>query len=245
MAEPLVGEKGDGNRMRAILVLTTTVGFISAPVWSAGFGGFDPDAFPVPLDDPPTQPAVYVFGIWGMIYLWLLASALFGLLVRSEDASWDAGRWWLIASLVLGAPWISVAKSSPVLATLLILGMFATALRAVWLSPQKDRWALRLPLALYAGWLTAAAGVSLSILAAGYGAATLWSVVGLLLALLVGMAVQFRLTGAPTFGIAIAWGLLGVTVKNFSSGGGSLAVFAMLSAGLMLWAAFRSELRHE
>ncbi len=245
MVEPSVDEQRDGARMRAILVLAATVGFVSSPFWSARFGGFDPDAFPVPLDDPPTQPAGYAFGIWGVIYLWLLVSALFGLLVRAEDASWDAGRWWLIASLVLGTPWISVATSSPVLATLLIFGMFATALRAVWLSPQKDRWALRLPLALYAGWLTAAAGVSLSVLAAGYGAATFWSVFGLLLALLVGMAVQFRLTGAATYGIAIAWGLLGVTVKNFSSGEASLAVFALFSAGLMLWAAYRSELRPE
>ena len=245
MSESSVDEQRDGDRMRAILVLAATVGFVSSPFWSAGFGGFDLDAFPVPLDDPPTQPAGYVFGIWGIIYLWLLASALFGLLVRSEDASWDAGRWWLVTSLILGTPWISVATSSPVLATLLIFGMFATALRAVWLSPQRDRWALRLPLALYAGWLTAAAGVSVSILAAGYGAAPFWSLVGLLLALLVGMAVQIRLTGAATYGIAIAWGLFGVTVKNFSSGEGSLAVFAVFSAGLMLWAAFRSELRRE
>lgn len=245
MIEPSVNGRRDGDRMRAIFVLAATVGFVSSPFWSAGFGGFDPDAFPVPIDNLPTQPAGYAFSIWSVIYLWLLGSAAVGLLAKAEDASWDAGRWWIIASLVLGTPWISVATESPVLATLLILGMLATALRALWLTPLHDRWALRLPLALYAGWLTVATGVSFSVLAAGYGAATIWSVASLLLAYLVGMVVQLRLAGAATYGIAFAWGLLGITVKNFSLGGWSLAVLALILAALLLWAAFRSEMHRE
>ena len=163
---------------------------------------------------------------------------MYGLLFRADDASWDAGRWWVIASLVLGTPWISVATSSPVLATVLIFAMLATALRALWLTPMKDRWLLRLPLGLYAGWLTAASGVALAV---GYGAAAFWSVGALLLALLGGVAVQLRLTAAASYGMAIAWGLLGVTVKNFASGESFTSLVALVSAALITWVALRSE----
>ena len=245
MTESKMDEQRDGDRMRAILALVATIAFVSSPFWSAGFGGFDRDAFPVSLNDPPTQPAGYVFSIWGVIYLWLLVSAVYGLLFRAEDSSWDAGRWWLIASLVLGTPWISVATSSPVWATVLIFAMLATALRALWLTPMKDRWLLRLPLGLYAGWLTAASGVALSILAVGYGAAAFWSVAALLFALLLGVAVQLRLTGAASYGVAIAWGLFGVTVKNFASGESFISLLALISAALITWVALRSEWRRD
>ena len=241
MAYPTPENQRDGARMRAILILVATIAFASAPFWSGGFGGFDTEAFPVPLNDPATQPAGYVFSIWGIIYVWLLVSAAFGLLARAEDASWDTGRWWLIASLVLGTPWISVAIQSPVWATFLILGMLCTALRALWLTPPHDRWVLRLPIGLYAGWLTAATGVSVSVLLAGYGAGGLWSATGLFLALLGGLAVQLSLLGAPTYGIAIAWGLLGVATKNLYTNGVTLTVMALIVAALLLWAAFRSE----
>ena len=233
----------DSARMRAILVLAAATAFASAPIWSSGFGGFDPAAFPVPLEDPPTQPAGFVFSIWGVIYLWLLGSAGFGLLARAENPAWDAGRWWLIASLAIGTPWISVAIVSPMWATILILAMLGTALRALWLAPQEDRWWLKLPLGLYAGWLTAASGVSASVLLAGYGAASLWPVAALFLAFVLGLVVHLRMGGAPTYGIAIAWGLLGVVAKNISQGGTALGVLALIAAGLMLGAAFLSERR--
>ena len=244
MSDHLVEKPGDGDRMKAVLVVAATIGFVTSPFWSAGFGGFNPESFPVPLDDPPTQPAGYVFSIWGVIYLWLLVSALYGLLRRAEDDDWGAGRWWVIASLALGTPWISVANASPVFATILILGMLVTALRALFLTPTHDRWMLRLPLALYAGWLTVASGVSLSVLAVGYGAPLYWPVLALVLAALVGVAMQLALRLAPTYGAAIAWGLLGVVVKNMSSGSIALAAIALFSTVVILWATYRSEFQH-
>ena len=49
------------------------------------------------------QPAGYAFSIWGVIYLALVAGAVFGLIRRAEHAGWDAARWPLIASLAVGA----------------------------------------------------------------------------------------------------------------------------------------------
>ena len=128
-------ERTDTMRMKAILLVTAAVAFASAPFWSGGFGGFDPDRYPIPQIDPPVQPAGYAFSIWGPIYLWLILSAAFGLLRRAENPAWDAHRWPLVASLAIGTPWISVAVISPIWATVMIWAMLGAALWALFTRP--------------------------------------------------------------------------------------------------------------
>jgi hypothetical protein len=95
------------------LVLVATLSFVASPYVTDGFAGFDPDLFPIPQDRPPVQPAGYAFAIWGLIYLWLIVHAGFGLFQRADDAGWDAPRWPLFVSLGLGTGWIAVANTSP------------------------------------------------------------------------------------------------------------------------------------
>jgi len=76
----------DTRRLKAILTLAAAFAFVVAPFASSGFGGFDPNLFPIPQDRPPVQPAGYAFAIWGPIYLALLAHAAYGLFARGDDA---------------------------------------------------------------------------------------------------------------------------------------------------------------
>ncbi len=224
-------DQTDTRRMKAVLVLAAALAFVSSPFWSSGFGGFDPNAYPVPQVDPPVQPAGYAFSIWGVIYLWLLASAGYGLFVRAESAGWDATRWPLMVSLVVGAPWISVAILSPVWATVMIWVMLGSALLALLRAPVEDRWLLQAPIALYAGWLTAASFVATGLLGAGYGViagGVGWAWAMLLAALAVGIAVQRNLPGQPFYGAAIVWALIAVAVQNID---GSVAVAALALIG--------------
>src|SRR6056297_255468 len=101
------------ERMKAIFTVTAAMAFVLSPLASDGFNGFRADQFPIPQDDPPVQPAGYAFSIWGVIYLWLLAGAVYGLLQRHSDPDWDAMRWPLMGSLVIGAAWIPIAQISP------------------------------------------------------------------------------------------------------------------------------------
>lgn len=222
-------EKTDTRRMKAILALAAAVAFASAPFWTSGFGGFDPNRYPIPQIDPPIQPAGYAFSIWGVIYLWLIASAGFGLLMRAEDANWDSTRWPMIVSLAVGTPWITVAQVSPVWATVMIWVMLIAAIGGLLRAPAQDRWWLAAPLGLYAGWLTAASFVSLALLAAGYGVVagqTAWGWAALLAALATGIAVQRMARYAALYGVAIAWALVAITVRN----AGTDLVFAASAA---------------
>ena len=90
----------------AALVLLGALVFAAAPFLTPGFNGFEPSQFPVPQDDPPVQPAGYAFSIWGLIYLWLIAGAVFGLWKRADEPDWAALRPPLFASLALGSVWL-------------------------------------------------------------------------------------------------------------------------------------------
>ena len=204
------------ERMKAIFVATATLAFALSPVMSSGFNGFRPDQFPIPQVDVPVQPAGYAFSIWGLIYLWLLASAAFGLLKRDTDPGWDAVRWPLTASLIVGAAWIPVAQISPLWATVLIWVMLVTAVIALVRAGPGDRVWLRTPIALYAGWLTAASCVALGLMLGGHGVISeqIAALAMIVLALGVALAVQTARPDTPEYSGAVVWALVGVIVAN-------------------------------
>lgn len=202
--------------MKAILLFTAAMAFALSPLMVTGFNGFEPDQFPVPQNDPPAQPAGYAFSIWLLIYVWLIAGAGFGLLQRADDGAWDAHRWALFASLAVGAAWLPVARMSPIWATVLIWWMLATALAALLQADRRDRVWQQAPVAVYAGWLTAAACVALALVLAGHGVlgAQAAALLALVLALALAAAVLTIRPGTPEYGLAVIWALAGVAVAN-------------------------------
>ncbi|MCU0905894.1 MAG: hypothetical protein MUF73_00295 [Rhodobacteraceae bacterium] len=236
----------DRRRLKAILTLAAATAFVLSPFLSQGFGGFDPTLFPVPQDRPPVQPAGYAFAIWGVIYLALMAHAAYGLFARADDAAWDAPRWPLMASLAFGAPWIAVAQTSASMATVLIWAMLITALAALWRAPGPGRegWLRAAPVALYAGWLTAASWVSIGLMLAGFGVtgATPAAWIALAGAAATAAAVQRTLPRAPLYGLAVAWALVAVAVRNWGETT-PLALAALAAAVAMAAFALRPSLR--
>lgn len=230
------------ERAKAILVFTATV-FFPAVGLLVPFGGFAPDAFPVPQADPPVQPAGYAFSIWGLIYLWLLAMGGFGLFRRADDMAWDRTRWPLFVSLAVGTAWLPVASQSPEWATVLIWVMLATAAVALVRAPRADAWWLAVPVGLYAGWLTAASSVSIGLLGAGYGllfGQVGWAVAAVALALVVAVFVLPRAASPLAYAAALAWALVGIVVQNL---GGPLIVAAVACLGLAAVAALALRVR--
>lgn len=113
------------------LTLLFTLTFVGSPFVTSPFAGFSEDQLPIPQIDPPIQPAGYAFSIWGLIYGWLLVSAIFGVWNRLDDAGWAAMRRPLALSLALGTPWLWVAGQSPIAATILIFAMALPAIAAL------------------------------------------------------------------------------------------------------------------
>jgi hypothetical protein len=238
---PTFLERHPMSRAPALIVVLLTLAFVLSPFWVPGFGGFDPDQFPIPQIDPPVQPEGYAFAIWGVIYVWLLGGAAFGLLRRHDAVDWAAMRPALALSMAVGAMWLPVAVRSPVWATILIWVMLISALIALMRTPRADTLWAALPLGLYAGWLSAASFVALGLMAAGYGFATQATAAWVCVGLASGLAfmVQWRLRRAPTYGIAVIWALVAVAVQNgFELGG--VASLAILGAALLAWPTLRA-----
>lgn len=202
--------------MKSILAFAAAVAFALSPFLSPGFNGFSPDQFPVPQVDPPAQPAGYAFSIWGLIYIALIAGTGFGLLKRARDEGWDWARWPLIISLVIGAAWLPVAQFSPFWATVLIWLMLTSAIIALLRMSPADRIWQRTPVALYAGWLTAASSVALALMLAGHGVmgGTAAALLCLGFGLVIAATVQSLRPDTPEYSAAVIWALVGVVVSN-------------------------------
>ena len=201
------------------LLALATLAFGLAPVLTPPFTGYDPGLFPVRIDRPSIQPAGYAFAIWGVIYLWLGAHALFGLSLRRTDPAWDAVRTPLIIAIALGAVWLAIANDAPLMATLGIWIMQATALTAfLRADPARDRWLLSAPTAIFAGWLTAAAAVSLGVVLSGYGllSDTTAAIAMLGLVLAIALTAQSRRPQMPVYGLTVIWALGGVIFANWT-----------------------------
>ena len=222
--------------IRAYAVLLLAVAFAVSPAFSS-FNGFDPSLYPVPQESPPVQPAGWAFSIWGLIYAWLIVHAAYGAWKRAENPAWDRTRGGLILSLGIGAFWLAVAEISPIWATVLIWAMLAGALHALFKATDRtDRWLLQPPIAIYAGWLTAASSVSIGLLLAGWGitgeGVAAW--IGIAVALTVALVVLSALGRAPEYAGAVVWALAGVIAQNW---GGRWDIVALAALGAVAIAA--------
>ena len=220
------------HKTSAVLVLISTVAFAVSPFVTSGFGGFSADQFLVPQINPPVQPSGYTFSIWGVIYLWLIAGAIFGALRAGDNPNWNAMRWPLMTSLIIGCFWIAAANYAPIWATVMILIMAATAIASMLRAGDKHPWMQVRPVALYAGWLTAASGVATGVILGGFGVLTSQAaaILCLVSVFVVAHAVQSRRPREWCYPAAIVWALIGVIAANLPSSNWPVITLALLSA---------------
>lgn len=220
--------------MKSLLILIATAAFIAAPTVTPPFTGYDPGLFPVRIERPSIQPAGYAFSIWGLIYLWLLVSAVAGLWRRNE-ATWARPFLPHLAALLLGTIWLAIAPLYPILATVTITVMAACTWAAFLRADDgADRWLQQAPLGLFAGWLTAAAAVSNGILLGGYGwlSDTATALVMLAVALIIALVIQSRRPRMPSYFAAVIWASIGVAVVNWQAN--PVAAWAALAGAALL-----------
>ncbi len=232
------------DRMARLIVLLLAVAFAVSPFLSSGFGGFYPESFPVQVDRWPAQPVGWAFSIWGVIYLGLIIAAAWALWRPATMPQWGRVGWPLGVSLFIGVFWIEMAMRSPPIATAMILAMLAAATMAMLRAGRGWReWA---SIGLYAGWLTAASGVAVSVMATGYGAlsprtAAIALIVCVLIAAVAVAAARPRIW---TYRAGVIWALIGVIAANAAAG--DWLVVTICGVGILVLALFDSVviLRH-
>ena len=205
------------DRIIRLAILILAVGFAASPIISNGFGGFYRESFPVQVDRWPAQPVGWAFSIWGLIYLALIATAAMAVLRPAATPGWSRAALPLGLSLFIGMFWIEAAMRAPVLATVMILPMAAGAVMAMRrLGPA---WREHAAVGLYAGWLTAASGVAVSVVLTGHGVLPprIAAIALIGVVLLVAVAVAANRPAIWTYRAGVIWALVGVIVANLAA----------------------------
>ncbi len=177
-------------------------------------------------------PAGYVFAIWGLIYIALIAYSVAQFLKPlTTDPLPDALAWPIIVSNVANVVWLLLWQSLNIYWTVPVMFVLLTALIAAYRVARRDRpknpsamerWAVRAPLGLYLGWVSVAtiANISAALYAvewSGWGIPAAWwgvivLVVGGTLAFL-GLARE----GDGVFAGVFVWAFAGIAAATSSS----------------------------
>jgi TspO/MBR family protein len=198
----------------------------------------------------PVLPAGWTFGIWGLIYLAFLGLAVYQLLPaqRTREVHRATGGW-LAVSAVLNMAWISAFSARYVLlAEVLLVALLAVLARVYGrlcrerAANTSERLALRLPVALYTGWVslavvagTAATGVRLGL--PGDGAlADIAAVLILLVAAGIVASVVTCATAVVGYAVAAVWALVGISLNGPPA---AVGVAAAVAAVVVLFATAR------
>lgn len=181
------------------------------------------DSFPVYF-----TPAGYVFAIWGLIYLGLLAYAIYQALPaqRENPRLRSIGTLFLVGS-VANIAWIFLWHYLRFPLTLAAMLVLLLTLIGIYLRldigrsrpPRAERWLVDLPFSIYLGWITVATIANVTALLSywnwsGFGVSEeAWLVLMLAVALVV--ATLMALTrGDVAYLLVLAWAFAGIGVKH-------------------------------
>lgn len=116
-------------------------------------------------------PAGYVFSIWGLIYIGLVAYAIFqSLPAQKENPRLQATGWWVVLGGLANSIWIFLWHYGQFVGTLGAMLILLATLIAVYLRlgtgvtkvQALETWMVRLPFSIYLGWISVATVANVS-----------------------------------------------------------------------------------
>jgi hypothetical protein len=172
-------------------------------------------------------PAGYVFSIWGIIYIGLIAFAIFQALpAQRQNPSLRATGWWIALGGLANTTWIflwhflhfplTLIAMLVLLATLMITYL-RLDIRQVAVSTG-ERWAAHVPFSIYLGWITVATVANVTDVLDflkwnRFGlSAELWMVITLAAVLAIAALMNFTRRDLA-YTLVILWALAGISVK--------------------------------
>ena len=173
-------------------------------------------------------PAGYVFSIWGLIYLGLIAFAIFQALPsQRENPRLRKTGWWISLSGLANSAWIFLWHYEKFLLTLIAMLVLLATLLITYLGmgigrnkvSTAERYTTHLTFSIYLGWITVATVANITALLDylkwnGFGIAPeIW--MGIVLAAVLVIAVLMNFTRRDiAYAAVILWALAGITVRQ-------------------------------
>ena len=173
-------------------------------------------------------PAGYVFSIWGLIYLGLVAFCVYqALSAQGDNPRLRSIGWLFVGSCVANIAWIffwhyelfplTLVAMLTLLALLIViylrLGIGRTQVSAA------ENWCVRVPFSIYLGWITVATIANVTDLLdylhwSGWGIRPeVWAVIMLIAGAIITSLVLLT-RGDIAYGLVIVWAFIGIAVKQ-------------------------------
>lgn len=257
----MIMRHNDSLRQTTVMA-SAVVAIVGAYVGSGQAGGVaiqDAAGGALAADATPVAPGGGAFAIWSVIYLGLVAYAIWQALpAQRTDARQRAIGYPIALSLILNAAWIlSIQYDLLLLSVPVIVALLAVLVWAFLITlrtrPKNliDTIVTDGTVGFYLGWvaIATAANITALLVASGFGGFGLsddaWSVVVLLIAGAVGVLVAIRGHGRLAPAASLAWGLAWVAVARLTGDLISVpaAIAALIAVVLVIGATIASRIR--
>jgi len=173
-------------------------------------------------------PAGYVFSIWGLIYLGIIAFAVYQALpAQRSNPRLQRTGYLFVLSCVANIVWLFLWHYQHFLLTLIAMFGLLLCLIALYVrlgigqigAPPSERWLAHLPFSIYLGWVTVASIANTTVVLDylhwdGWGLSAEWWALGMLLVgviLALGMALTRR---DVAYVLVLIWAYVGIAVKQ-------------------------------
>ena len=198
-------------------------------------------------------PAGYVFSIWGIIYIGLIAYTVFQALPsQKENPRLQATGWWVVLGGLANSAWIFLWHFEQFVGTLGAMLILLATLIAIYLRmginqfkvSTGETWAVRVPFSIYLGWITVATIANFTDVLDYIGwnqfgiSAAVWMVIILAAVVVISGLMNF-LRRDVAFAVVLLWALAGIAVKFPAEGIVTLATWVAFGlVAISLAAAF-------
>jgi len=191
-------------------------------------------------------PPGYVFSIWGLIYVALVAFTVYQALPsQRENPSLRRMGYLYALTGVANIAWLLLWHYEQFVWTMVAMAVLLVTLIAIYLRlgigrqrvSAAESWLVRVPFSLYLGWITVATIANASQLLEylgwnGWGIAPeWWAVIMLAVATLITLAVSFT-RGDIAYVLVIVWAFVGLALKHSNTL--PVAISAWVGAGIVL-----------
>jgi translocator protein len=228
----------------AVLVTLFVNGLANALPLNGQTTGAISDRFPILF-----TPAGYVFAIWGLIYIGLLAFGIYqSLPSQAANPRLERTGWWFALSCFFNSAWIFLWHFNLFPLTLaamlgLLLSLLIIYLRLqIGVSPvgRGELWLVNLPFSIYLGWISVAfiANFAVVLNYTGWNAVDLTAVILTIVMLLVGVGLGVAMTllrQEIAYPLVLVWAFIGIWLKQ-TLVSPAVGLTAGLGAGVLLLA---------
>ena len=193
-------------------------------------------------------PAGYVFSIWGLIYIGLVAYTIYHSLPSQKNNPLLVKTGWLVAlSSIANGAWIYFWHFGFYSITLLVMLALLVCLLAIYMTLNigkttftiREKWLVSVPFSLYLGWITVATIANATALFSymgwgGWGIGQLsWTLIMLAAGVVISGLMSFTRSDIA-YSLVLVWAFIGISVKWMGEPTLGWAGYAAAAAVLLL-----------